>query len=106
MRCSVCDPQLNESAERGDRRVVVGLLGDLRHQLRMQHGSIGVEHHDGRLLIVTNADDAVDFKLVEVPVATPAREHWVEVEPHRPGVKLSGNASSWRTDCHTMGAAV
>lgn len=59
-------------------------------QPREQDVEYGIEHHDGRFFIVTNADDAVDFKLMEAPVSSPGREHWVEVVPHRPGVKLSG----------------
>jgi oligopeptidase B len=64
-------------------------------QPREQDVEYGVEHFtskDGtsRFFIVTNADDAEDFKLAEAPVATPGREHWTEVVPHRPGVKLSG----------------
>ena len=43
-----------------------------------------------RFLILTNADDAVNFKLVSAPVETPGREHWVDVVPHRPDVKLEG----------------
>lgn len=38
-----------------------------------------------RLIIRTNADGAVDFKLVEAPVATPGRAHWRDVVPHRAG---------------------
>ncbi len=43
-----------------------------------------------RFLILTNADGAVNFKLVSAPVDTPGREHWTEVVPHRPDVKLEG----------------
>jgi oligopeptidase B len=53
-----------------------------------------VEHHcsDGhdRFLVVTNSDGATNFRAVEVPVANPGREHWVEVIPHRPAVRLDG----------------
>lgn len=38
-----------------------------------------------RLIILTNADDATDFKLVEAPFATPGRAHWRDLVPHRPG---------------------
>jgi oligopeptidase B len=40
------------------------------------------------LYVVTNADGAEDFKLCVAPVATPGRDHWVELIPHRPGVRL------------------
>ena len=41
-------------------------------------------------MILTNADDAVNFKLVTAPVDDPGREHWEELVPHRPDVKLEG----------------
>ena len=44
-----------------------------------------VEHDGFRLLILTNADGAEDFKIVETPVATPGRDNWRDLEPHRPG---------------------
>jgi oligopeptidase B len=43
-----------------------------------------------RFLILTNADGAVNFKLMSAPVEVPGREHWTEVIPHRPEVKLEG----------------
>lgn len=48
------------------------------------------DHHGDRFFVVTNADGAVNFKLVATPVATPGREHWTEVVPHREDVKLDG----------------
>jgi oligopeptidase B len=59
-------------------------------QPREQDVEYGIEHHSGRFFVVTNADGAEDFKLMEVPVVTPGRAHWTEVVPHRPGVKLGG----------------
>ena len=49
-----------------------------------------VSHHGNRLLILTNAGGAEDFRIVEAPVATPGREHWVDLVPHRPGVLIAG----------------
>jgi oligopeptidase B len=49
-----------------------------------------VEHWDGKFLILTNADEAIDFKLVEAPVATPGREHWKDFVPHKPGHFITG----------------
>ncbi|MEW5873303.1 MAG: S9 family peptidase [Chloroflexota bacterium] len=43
------------------------------------------EHHGGRFLIRTN-DGAENFKLVEAPLASPGKEHWRELLPHRPDV--------------------
>ena len=44
-----------------------------------------VEHDGYRLLILTNTDDAEDFKIVETPVENPGRENWRDFEPHRAG---------------------
>jgi oligopeptidase B len=44
-----------------------------------------VEHHGERLFIRTNADGCEDFKLVEAPLADPARINWRDVIPYRPG---------------------
>ena len=44
-----------------------------------------VEHHGDRLIILTNSGGAEDYRIVEAPVESPGREHWREIEPHRPG---------------------
>jgi oligopeptidase B len=44
-----------------------------------------VEHHGDRLIILTNSDGAEDYRIVETPLDHPGREHWREIEPHRPG---------------------
>ena len=49
-----------------------------------------VSHHGDRLIILTNADGAEDFKIVEAPIASPGRAHWVDLVPHRPGVLIVG----------------
>ena len=49
-----------------------------------------VSHHGERLILLTNADGAEDFKIVEAPVESPGRAHWVDLVPHRPGVLIAG----------------
>lgn len=44
-----------------------------------------VEHWQGDLIIHTNADGAVDYKLCKAPVTTPDRDHWRDFVPHLPG---------------------
>jgi oligopeptidase B len=46
-----------------------------------------VEHHSDHFLIRTN-DQAENFKLVEAPIAAPAKEQWRELIPHRPDTLL------------------
>jgi oligopeptidase B len=45
---------------------------------------------DDRFVILTNADDAVNFKLMSVRTADLGRAHWEELVPHRADVKLEG----------------
>jgi len=40
------------------------------------------------LFILTNADDAIDFKIVTVPLAAPERANWRDLIPHRAGVYI------------------
>lgn len=44
-----------------------------------------IEHQGDRFLILTNADEALDFKLVQTPVDSPARQYWQDVLPYQPG---------------------
>ena len=44
-----------------------------------------VDHHGNRLLILTNAGESEDFKIVEAPLTHPQRCHWKDLVPHRPG---------------------
>ncbi|MGA7987870.1 MAG: S9 family peptidase [Candidatus Dormiibacterota bacterium] len=54
---------------------------------RRQGIEYSVDHHGDTLYIVTN-DEAVNFRLMTAPVATPSRDHWVEIVPHREDVTL------------------
>ncbi|MEO0465785.1 MAG: S9 family peptidase [Pseudomonadota bacterium] len=49
-----------------------------------------VEHWNGDFVISTNADGAVDFKLVTAPVNAPGRDNWTDLVPHRPGTLILG----------------
>jgi oligopeptidase B len=49
-----------------------------------------VEHWDGRIFIHTNADGAIDFKVVEAPEADPGRANWKDWVEHRPGQFIVG----------------
>jgi len=41
-----------------------------------------------QLFILTNADDAIDFKVVTAPLASPSRKNWRDLIPHRPGTYI------------------
>jgi len=47
-----------------------------------------VEHRGEQLYVVTNRDGATDFKLCTVPLDDPDPAGWVDLVPHRPGVRL------------------
>ena len=40
------------------------------------------------LFILTNADDAIDFKIVTAPLAAPERNNWRDLIPYRPGIYI------------------
>ncbi|MBA5779069.1 S9 family peptidase [Stappia sp. F7233] len=44
-----------------------------------------LDDHGDRLFILTNADEAEDFKIVTAPLDNPGRETWEDYIPHRPG---------------------
>ena len=44
-----------------------------------------VAHHGERLIVLTNADGAEDFKLAEAPLEAPGRENWRDLVPHEAG---------------------
>ncbi len=48
------------------------------------------DHWGDRWVIRTNADDSVDFKVVEAPTATPAKANWTDLIPHTPGRYIEG----------------
>jgi oligopeptidase B len=51
-----------------------------------------LDHQGERFLIRTNCDGAEDFKIVETPVADPARANWRDVVAHRPGRLILSHA--------------
>jgi oligopeptidase B len=55
---------------------------------RQQGMEYDLEHHKDYFYIVTN-DEAVNFKLVKAPIATPSKENWQLVIAHREDVLLS-----------------
>lgn len=52
-----------------------------------------LEHWNDRFLIRTNADGAIDFKIVEAPENDPSRESWKDWRPHRPGQFIVGTTA-------------
>jgi oligopeptidase B len=48
------------------------------------------DHWGDRWVIRTNADDSVDFKIVEAPTTTPAKANWTDLVPHTPGRFIEG----------------
>jgi oligopeptidase B len=71
---------IDASEPDGDARIVAP---------RRQGHEYSVEHHGEHLYIVSN-DDAVNFRLMQAPVASPGQENWSELLPHRDDVKLDG----------------
>ncbi len=57
---------------------------------RQQGLEYSVTDAGDRFLFVTNADGAVNFKVMAAPVDSPGRASWEEVEAHRKEVKVEG----------------
>lgn len=49
-----------------------------------------VEHWGDQFVISTNADGAVDFKMVTAPIAAPGRDNWSDLVPHEAGTLILG----------------
>ncbi|HTK33874.1 MAG TPA: S9 family peptidase [Caulobacteraceae bacterium] len=49
-----------------------------------------VEEWDGRFVVLTNADGAVDYKLAWADPASPGRAGWRDLVPHQPGRFITG----------------
>jgi oligopeptidase B len=56
---------------------------------RQQNVEYKVEHHGDEFYILTNADGAVDFKIIRTPVVAPGKDSWVDWIAHRAGVYIS-----------------
>lgn len=59
-------------------------------QPRIEDLEYSVEHYQDEFYIITNADDATNFKIVKTKVSQPGIENWVEVIPHRKETLLEG----------------
>ncbi len=57
---------------------------------RAQGVEYSVSEHAGRLVILTNADGAEDFKIVTAPLDNPGRANWVDLIQHMPGTLIVG----------------
>ena len=44
-----------------------------------------ISDNDDQFLILTNADDAFDYKIMAAPITDPSRKNWRECVPHKPG---------------------
>ncbi|MBU3969522.1 MAG: S9 family peptidase [Alphaproteobacteria bacterium] len=50
------------------------------------------DHWGDRWVIRTNADESIDFKIVEAPTASPGKAHWTDLIPHASGRYIEGMA--------------
>lgn len=57
-------------------------------QSRLRGVEYSVSHYKDCLYILTNKDDAINFKLMKTPLDKPGVENWEEVIPHREEVLL------------------
>ena len=55
------------------------------HQYSLEHRPANADGSGGEFLILTNADGALDNKIVSAPVDSPQKRNWRDVVPHREG---------------------
>ncbi len=56
---------------------------------RLEDQIYHAEHHGDFFYLHTNADDAVDFKIVRTPIDAPGRDSWQDWLPHEPGTYVT-----------------
>ncbi|MEY8758485.1 S9 family peptidase [Chryseobacterium tongliaoense] len=59
-------------------------------QPRIDDLEYSVEHYKDEFYIITNADDAINFKIAKTKIDKCGMENWVDVIPHRAEVLLEG----------------
>lgn len=59
-------------------------------QPRQENLEYSVEHYEDEFYIITNADNATNFKLVKTKVENCGIENWEEIIPHRENILLEG----------------
>ena len=59
-------------------------------QPRIRGLEYSVYHYGDKFYLMTNADDATNFKLMSTPVNETSKSNWVDVIPHRSDVLLEG----------------
>ncbi|EJL73292.1 S9 family peptidase [Chryseobacterium populi] len=59
-------------------------------QQRIDDLEYSVEHYKDEFYIITNADDAINFKIAKTKIDNCGKENWVDVIPHRAEVLLEG----------------
>jgi len=57
---------------------------------REQGVEYSVDHHGDKFYIVTNADDAYNFKIMTAPDRNPSKKNWEDLVPHLDEVKIDG----------------
>ena len=59
-------------------------------QKRTRELEYSIAHYEGSFYIVTNKDDATNFKLMKTPEDKTSKENWVDLIPHREDVLFEG----------------
>ena len=63
---------------------------------RVDGVSYSVSHWGDQFVIHTNADGALDNKLVSAPVDQPGKENWTDLVPHVPGRYVEGDIGAFK----------
>jgi len=81
---------MSDQPERPEEGLAAEPLGEWQLVApRVSEQEYDIEHH-GDVFYVRVNDRGRNFRLAKTPVASPGRESWTEVVPHRPEVMLEG----------------
>ncbi|MBX9706974.1 MAG: S9 family peptidase [Caulobacteraceae bacterium] len=84
-----------ENQETSEARYIVGEDPTMEPRIiaeRIIGQRYDIDHWGDRWVIRTNADDSIDFKIVEAPTASPDRSAWTDLVAHTPGRFIEGMA--------------
>jgi len=83
----------SESTLTSEYQILLSATPDEKFKLfqkRTRELEYSISHYEDSFYIVTNKDDATNFKIMKTPEAKTSKEHWVDLIPHREDVLIEG----------------
>jgi oligopeptidase B len=83
----------SESTLTSEYQILLSATPDAKFKIfqkRTRELEYSISHYEDSFYIVTNKDDATNFKLMKTDEDKTSKEHWVDLIPHREAVLLEG----------------